>query len=108
VVRQLSPSELAQRLREAPEGTVLLDVREPWEREIAAIAPSLHIPMNEVPQRTGELPRDRSIVVYCHSGARSLLVAAFLEGQGFPAVTNLDGGIDRWSVEVDPKVARYD
>ncbi len=107
MVRQVDPAELAERLRAAPSGIVLLDVREPWERDLAAIGPSLHIPMGEVPDRVGELPRDREIVVYCHSGARSMMVAAFLEGQGFSPVGNLDGGIDRWSVEVDPSVPRY-
>jgi rhodanese-related sulfurtransferase len=107
MVRQEPPAEVARRLRGTAKAPVLLDVREPWERALASISPSLHIPMNEVPHRLGELPRDREVVVYCHSGTRSLLVAAYLEGEGFRGVANLDGGIDRWSVEVDPKVPRY-
>jgi len=86
---------------------VLLDVREPFERDLAVIEPSLHIPMGEVPDRVGELPKDREIVVYCHGGVRSAMVAGFLESQGFGSVGNLSGGIDAWSVHVDPKVPRY-
>jgi rhodanese-related sulfurtransferase len=108
VVAQLDPPEVARRLKEAPDRTVLLDVREPWEREIASISPSLHIPMNEISERAGEIPRDRDVVVYCHGGGRSLMVAAYLEGKGFRGVANLSGGIDRWAVEVDPSISRYD
>jgi rhodanese-related sulfurtransferase len=105
--RQLGASAVAQRLREGPDAIVLLDVREPFERRLASIAPSLHIPMNEVPDRMDEIPKDREVVVYCHVGARSILVAAFLEASGFPSVANLAGGIDAWAVEVDRSVPRY-
>jgi rhodanese-related sulfurtransferase len=104
---QLEPSEVARRMREKPDSIVLLDVREPYERRMAAIVPSLYIPMNEVPDRLAEVPRDREVVVYCHSGARSMMVAGYLEENGFPTVANLAGGIDAWSVRVDPTVPRY-
>jgi rhodanese-related sulfurtransferase len=107
MVAQLTPEEVARRLKERPGHVVLLDVREPYERELANIEPSLHIPMSEVPERVGEIPKDREIVVYCHSGARSAMVAGFLASRGFRSVANLDGGIDAWSVEVDPGVPRY-
>lgn len=67
----------------------------------------MHIPMNDVPGRWSELPRDMALVVYCHHGARSEMVAGFLESQGFSQVINLRGGIDAWSVHVDPSVPRY-
>ncbi len=105
---EFSPTDVAKRLREAPDSVVLLDVREPFERDLATIQPSLHIPMREVPGRTGELPKDREIVVYCHGGTRSAMVVAFLESHGFSSVSNLAGGIDAWSRMVDPKVPRYD
>lgn len=105
---ELAAEEVARRLRDHPDRVVLLDVREPYEREIAAIEPSLHIPMGEIPHRSGEIPRDREIVVYCHVGSRSMMVAGYLHHQGFPSVANLAGGIDAWSVKVDPKVPRYD
>jgi rhodanese-related sulfurtransferase len=108
MVRELSAAEVARRLREEPSGFVLLDVREPFERETAKIEPSIHIPMQQVPERLAELPKDRPLVVYCHGGTRSAMVAGFLEHQGFREVVNLRGGIDAWSREVDPSVPRYD
>ncbi len=107
MVTELAPSAVAAKIRTAPDAVVLLDVREPFERELAAIEPSLHIPMGEVPDRLAEIPRDRELVVYCHGGTRSRMVAGYLEGQGFRSVGNLSGGIDAWSVQVDVKVPRY-
>ena len=107
VVEELDPRTVAQRIRETPERLVLLDVREPFERAMAKIEPSVHIPMREVAGRLAEIPLDREVVVYCHSGSRSMMVAAFLAGRGYPSVANLAGGIDAWSVRVDPKVPRY-
>jgi rhodanese-related sulfurtransferase len=85
---------------------VVLDVREPWERDITMIGGSLHIPMGSIPQRMGELPLDRQIVVLCHHGGRSAHVTALLRQSGFQA-TNLEGGIDAWSATVDPSLPRY-
>jgi len=107
MLEQLDVRTVAQRLQERPESMILLDVREAFEREVASIDPSLHIPMGDVPSRLEEIPRDRQVVVYCHSGARSMVVAGFLHEQGFERVANLSGGIDAWSVRVDPKVPRY-
>jgi sulfur-carrier protein adenylyltransferase/sulfurtransferase len=107
MVEEWDAEELAHRLKSGGAPIVLLDVREPFERELAVIEPSVHIPMGEVPERVDELPRDRPIVVYCHGGGRSAMIAGFLEGQGFTHVANLTGGIDAWSVLVDPKVPRY-
>ncbi len=106
-MQNLAPKEVAERLRSAPASVVLLDVREPYEREVAAIVPSLHIPMHEVPSRAKEIPVDKTVVVYCHTGSRSLLVAAYLEGEGFRTIANLRGGIHAWSREVDPNVPQY-
>lgn len=105
--RSITPAEATRALRAGGNAVVLLDVRDPIERAIARIEPSLHIPMESLPDRLGELPRDREIVVYCHVGIRSALVAGYLDAQGFPRVVNLLGGIDRWSTEVDPDVPRY-
>lgn len=110
MVTPLRAEELAEALRKEGDGAsrmLLLDVRETFERETAAIQPSVHIPMNDIPDRHGELPRDRRIVVYCHHGTRSEMVAAYLEGEGFTDVANLTGGIDAWSERVDPSVPRY-
>jgi len=103
----MTPQELARRLREEPTSLLLLDVREPEERAFASISPSVHIPMQQIPSNRDRLPTDREIVVYCHSGMRSAMVAAYLEREGFARVANLRGGIDAWSVVVDPAVPRY-
>ncbi len=108
MVAQLSAPEVAEKLKAERERIVLLDVREPFERELAAIQPSLHIPMGEIAERIAEIPKDRELIVYCHGGSRSNMVAGYLAGHGFSSVANLAGGIDAWSVEVDPSVPRYD
>jgi rhodanese-related sulfurtransferase len=107
MVRSVDASEVADLLREQPDGVFLLDVREADEREAAVILPSVHIPMNSIPDRLEEIPRDREVIVYCHTGGRSAMVAAYLEGQGFSQMANLEGGIDAWSIVVDPSIARY-
>ncbi len=90
---------------------VLLDVREPWEVQTAALSvPGLatrHIPMNEVPARLAELDAAQPLLSLCHHGMRSLQVASFLERQGFTQVFNVAGGIDAWSCEIDAAVPRY-
>jgi rhodanese-related sulfurtransferase len=107
MVARTSPEEVARRLAKEPTRLLLVDVRENDERAAAAILPSIHIPMNEVPDRLGEIPRDKDVIVYCHHGARSEMVAGYLEGEGYRHVANLSGGIDAWSAYVDPKVPRY-
>jgi len=82
-------------------------VREPFEHAAASIAGAVLIPMREVPGRLAELDRDREIVVFCHHGSRSAMVVQFLRAQGFEKAVNMAGGIDAWSIEVDPKVPRY-
>lgn len=86
---------------------LLLDVREPWEADIAKIAGSKLIPLPELADRAAELDPAASVVVYCHLGVRSEYAARLLAGSGFERVRNLTGGIDAWSRIVDPAVARY-
>lgn len=107
MVDSITSTELAELLRTSGPTLLLLDVREDEERALASIDPSVHIPMNSVPDRLSELPTDRRIVVYCHHGGRSYAVASFLETEGFDMVTNLTGGIDEWSRLVNPSVPRY-
>lgn len=85
----------------------VLDVREPHETQLAPFAGAVEIPMGEVPARLDDLRRDEQIVVLCHHGVRSARVASFLEHEGFKHVANLTGGIDAWSLSVDPSVPRY-
>jgi len=102
----ITPADLSVRLARG-ESIFLLDVREPWEVDVAVIEGSHTVPMSNVPARVAEIPRDRHVVVICHHGMRSAMVADYLRSAGVPQVLNLTGGIDRWSVEVDPSVARY-
>jgi len=86
----------------------LVDVREPWEAETAAIPGSSLIPMREIAARAHpELDKEAHIVVYCHLGQRSLSVVMWLREQGFPRSQSLAGGIDAWSRTVDPSIPRY-
>lgn len=102
----LTPQQVAERLAaDAP--PLLLDVREDWERRTASIPGSQHIPLAQVPSRVEELPTDRDIVVYCHHGARSSSAVQWLHDNGRPRATNLAGGIDAWSVQIDDSVPRY-
>ncbi len=93
--------------REEGVAHAVLDVREPWEIEIAALEGALAVPMGEVPARLGELPADVPLVVLCHHGGRSMRVTAWLRSRGLGMAINLGGGIDAWSREVDPAVPTY-
>jgi len=86
---------------------VLLDVREPWEFDVARIPGARLMPMRSVPARWMELDRDAEIVVVCHHGARSYQVGLFLEQQGFTNVINLYGGMAAWSRDADPTTPTY-
>jgi sulfur-carrier protein adenylyltransferase/sulfurtransferase len=104
-IPQITPVELKRRI-DAGEDVLILDVREPFEYQIANIGGKL-IPQNDVPQRLAEIDRDREIVVQCKSGGRSQRIAEFLAQSGYPKVANLAGGILAWSDQVDPKVPKY-
>ena len=94
----------AQMLRQ---GAVLLDVREQFEVKICAIAGSRHIPMEQIPDNLSALPSSQPLLVLCHYGVRSGRVTRFLRANGFPQATNVAGGIDAWTEQVDPSLARY-
>ncbi|HWV38399.1 MAG TPA: rhodanese-like domain-containing protein [Vulgatibacter sp.] len=104
----IRPAELAARLR-AGEPTVLVDVRQPWEHELARLPGSVLLPLGELPARAGEIvaPEDALVVAYCHHGVRSQSGAAILLGHGLRHVASLVGGIEAWSAEVDPGIQRY-
>jgi adenylyltransferase/sulfurtransferase len=104
-IPQLTVKELKAR-RDRGEDFFLLDVREPYEVQIAQIGGTV-IPQNDVPNRLAEIPRDRQIVVHCRSGARSQRIAEFLKQSGYQNVVNLAGGILAWSDEIDPSVQKY-
>lgn len=85
----------------------LLDVREPFERDIAAIKGSTLIPLGELESRLSELPRDRKIAVHCKLGGRSAKAVGLLREKGFTDVWNVTGGIHAWSQEIDPAIPVY-
>ena len=99
-----------KQMLDAGEKFVLLDCREADEVATAKIPGSLHIPMREIPARLAELESHRQgrLVVHCHHGGRSQRVTHYLRQQGFPQVQNMSGGIDDWSLQVDPSVPRYE
>jgi rhodanese-related sulfurtransferase len=111
MIPQVRPSDFADWVQAQPTPPLLLDVREPWEVQVASVQPEgfelVAIPMNEIPGRLAELPEDRPIACLCHHGMRSMNVAAFLARQGYADVANIAGGIDAWSREKDPAVPRY-
>ena len=97
-------------LRDGAADFLLLDCRETEEWDTARIDGATLIPMGDIPGRLAELEayRARPIVVHCHHGGRSLQVARWLRNQGFASTQNMTGGIDAWSLHIDPNVPRYD
>ncbi len=89
-----------------PEAVLRLDVRQPWEHELARIPGSVLIPLNVLEARVGELDRTRPVAIYCHHGARSMQALRFLQSLGFLEVANLRGGINAYS-RLDPSVPTY-
>ena len=112
MIVQIRPADLQDWLRQH-EGTlpVVLDVREPWEVEIAHVKTNgfelVSIPMAAIPARLKELQKSRPTACLCHLGGRSMEVAMYLERQGFKTVANISGGIHAWSLESDPSVPMY-
>jgi len=107
MIRQLSVQELKARLDQNTNPIVILDVREPWERNVCALPDAVSIPMREIPARTAELPADSEIAVLCHHGIRSQQVALYLERMGFNGIHNVVGGIAAWARDIDPKMPTY-
>lgn len=102
----VAPAELVTELQ-GLDPPVVLDVREPWEFGIAQIPGAVLIPLGDLAERLGSLPRDRALVTVCHHGDRSEAARAFLEGAGFRRVRVLTGGMDGWAIAVDPAMPRY-
>jgi sulfur-carrier protein adenylyltransferase/sulfurtransferase len=104
-IPQMSVQEFKRR-RDAGDDVFLLDVREPFEYQIAEIGGHL-IPINDLPDRVDELNPEKEIVVHCKSGGRSQRAAEFLAKNGFSRLHNLAGGITAWANEIDPSVRKY-
>jgi rhodanese-related sulfurtransferase len=108
---EITPGELAQALRSNAGGVALIDCREPEEHAAARIGGATLIPMGETASRMSEIEdvadEAEHVVVYCHHGVRSLRVVSLLRAAGIDDAVSLAGGIDRWSLEIDPGVPRY-
>lgn len=103
---QITPVELAAK-RSAGWNPLVVDVREPHEREIGLIPDSVLIPVGEIPARMHELDTSRDIVLYCRSGVRSARALEQLRSAGFTKLKNLTGGILAWSDDVDSSIPKY-
>ena len=104
---EITCEELDRMLREG-QPVVVVDCREAWEYETVQLPGAALIPMNETPQRIDEYrAAEAPVVVHCHHGARSLRVVQWLRSQGVENVRSLQGGIDAWSLSVDPSLPRY-
>jgi rhodanese-related sulfurtransferase len=111
-VGEVSSAELAALLADRQAGTadfVLVDIREPWERDIVAIDGSALVPMAQLltdQARTVMEPADR-VILYCHHGTRSEYARDVLRDNGWSNVTHLAGGIDDWVRRIEPAKSRY-
>src|SRR6266550_3246767 len=105
-VRGISATQLHEMLSRGQE-VALVEVREPFEFEIARIPKSRLIPLGTIPDRLTEIPRTETTVVMCKSGVRSARAIEFLRGEGFENLLNLEGGLDAWREEVDPTMRKY-
>lgn len=108
MIKQITVHDLKARL-DAGERIHLLDVRNDDERAYCRLEPSQFIPLHELISRVGEVEPSEGapVVVYCHHGVRSIRGAIVLMQAGLENVASLAGGIDAWSLQVDPKVPRY-
>jgi rhodanese-related sulfurtransferase len=103
---EIKPADAKARL-DRGESLVLVDVREPWEHNLCRLEGAKLVPLGALAASLNTLPDVEEVICYCHHGMRSLDAAAWLRFQGFAKAKSLAGGIERWSVEVDPKVPRY-
>ena len=95
-IKEIDSSELKKRL-DAGEDIVLLDIRSEAELRQGILPDSEHLPMHLIPLKIPDLPKDKEVVLYCRSGARSYHACAFLAQQGVDNVINLRGGILDWA-----------
>src|SRR2546421_12984716 len=103
---EITPADVKTRLDHG-EKPVLIDVREPWEYALCLIEDAKHVLLGSLAASLETLPDVDEVICYCHRGMRSLDAAAWLRFHGIERAKSLAGGIERWSLEVDPKVPRY-
>lgn len=91
----VTPDEVRE-MKDRSRDIVLVDVRTPEEYAEGRIEGAKHIPVRELERRSGEIPTDKDVVFYCHSGARSAFACRFMKKLGYTRVKNMSGGIARW------------
>jgi len=103
---EITPKDVKARL-DRGEKLHLVDVREPWEYDLCRIEGAKHVPLGSLAASRQTLPDVDEVICYCHHGMRSLDAATWLRFQGIERAKSLAGGIERWSLDVDPNVPRY-
>lgn len=103
---EVTPREVSERLVRG-EKFLFVDVREKWEYDVSRIETAELISLREIPANIARLEEAGEVVLFCHHGMRSLDAAAWLRSQGVTGARSMAGGIERWSVEIDPRVPRY-
>jgi rhodanese-related sulfurtransferase len=104
---QISAKEVSERIARG-EKLLLVDVREPWEYDLCKIPGAKLVPLGTIPANLSVLlDVDNEVICYCHHGMRSLDAAVWLRQQGVESAKSMAGGIERWSMEIDPSVPRY-
>lgn len=103
---EITSKELAEKLK-GPNPPLVIDVREPSEHAYCRIEGAALKPLGQIMRWAQEFDKEAEIVLQCHTGARSGQATMFLRQLGYRNAVNLRGGIDAWSVQVDPNVPRY-
>jgi adenylyltransferase/sulfurtransferase len=103
---EITPREVKSML-DRGEKFLFVDVREKWEFDTSWIEGAVLLPMREIPANLAKFEQADQIILFCHHGIRSLDAAAWLRSQDVAGAKSMAGGIDRWSAEIDPGVARY-
>lgn len=96
MINEIDSESLHERIASG-EDVMLVDIRTPAEIAQGAIPDAMRLPMHLIPMRMNELPKDRDVVLYCRSGARSYQACAYMMQQGYDRVLNLRGGIIAWA-----------
>ncbi len=99
--------EISEILNDGSITPIILDVREKWEYDICHIENSVHIPMGQITEKKDGLSQNDMIIVVCHHGVRSRMVAKYLDANGFTNIINLAGGVDAWSNQIDSSMTKY-
>lgn len=104
-IKSISPREYAA--QDQVVRATLIDVREPWEFSVAHIEGAQLKPLGQLREWAAALDKDTPYVIMCHHGGRSMMACQLLAQAGVKSVANLDGGINEWSLSVDPTIPRY-